>query len=109
MLFRSATSVAILACAASAAANPQPYRLAVMPVSGLGLSRRDTLGYQPEEQDCGDGNTCAEACGAGFAQCPSEDDAIHCFNPEAAQLCCTDGSGSMFPHRDLEQTWTLTR
>lgn len=94
MLFRSATSVAILACATSAAAEPQPYKLAVMAVPGLSLSRRDTLGYQPEETVCGDGNTCAEACGAGFSQCASHDAAIHCYNPEADQACCGDGTGS---------------
>ena len=94
MLFRSATSVAVLACAASAAAKPQPYKLAVMAVPGMSLSRRDTAGYQPEESNCGDGNTCAEACGTGYAHCPSEDSLMHCFNPEVNQSCCTDGTGS---------------
>lgn len=96
MLFRSATSVAILACAASAAAKPQPYKLAVMPMPGLSLLRRETPGYQPEETTCHDGSTCSEACGAGYTQCASNDAAIHCFNPEAAQSCCHDGTGSMY-------------
>jgi len=94
MLFRSATSVAVLACAASAAAKPQPYKLAVMAVPGLSLSRRDTLGYQPDVTECGDGNTCAEACGAGYDQCKSEDNLVHCFNPEAGQSCCNDDTGN---------------
>jgi hypothetical protein len=100
MFFRTAVSVAVLAASASATASPHPYKLAVMPLPGLSLSRRDTFGYQPEETVCGDGNTCAEACGAGFTQCPSNDASIHCYNAEAAQNCCSDGTGSKcFPCR----------
>jgi hypothetical protein len=94
MLFRAAASVALVACVSHAAAEPKPYKLAVMPVLGMSLMRRDTSGYQPEETQCHEGNTCAEACGDGFTQCPSTDDAIHCFNPAAAQSCCSDGSGN---------------
>lgn len=93
------TSVAILACAAGAAAysKGQPYRLAVMPVPGLGLSPRDTGGYKPEEQHCGEGATCADACGAGFDQCSAANGVAHCYNPGAGQSCCVDGSGSTSP------------
>lgn len=111
MLYKTATSAAILACAASAAAKPQPYRLAVMAVPGSSLARRDTLGYQPEETVCGDGNSCAEACGDGFEQCSSNDAQIHCFNPQAAQSCCTDGTGNSCEggyyctHDTQLQTW----
>ena len=95
MLFRAAAT-ALVACAAHAAAEPaaQPYKLATMPL----LARRDTLGYQPEEKVCGAGNSCDEACGAGFQQCGSSDAAIHCFNPEAAQSCCGDVNGSKSFH-----------
>lgn len=87
------TTIATAAAMASVvAAEAQPYRLAVMP--GLSLMRRETLGYSPETTKCGAGNTCAEACGAGFAECPSNDGVSHCFNPEAKQNCCQDGSGS---------------
>ncbi|KAL7789014.1 hypothetical protein V8C37DRAFT_386960 [Trichoderma ceciliae] len=99
MLFRTATSVALLACAAhvgaSAEAQPQPYRLAMMPVLGMSLVRRDTNGYQPEQTQCNDGDTCAEACGAQYAECPSSNGKVsHCYNPSANQNCCTDGSGN---------------
>ena len=94
MLFRTA-SVAVLACAAHAAAKPQPYKLAVMNVPNLGLSRRDTFGYQPEEIVCNKGGeTCADACDVGYVQCPSNDATVHCYNPTVDQLCCTDGTGS---------------
>jgi hypothetical protein len=73
------------------AAEAQPYRLAAIP--GMSLMRRDTMGYQPEQTKCGEGNTCAEACGAGFDQCPSEDGLAHCFNAAAKQNCCQNGSG----------------
>lgn len=92
MQFTTASAVAVLAFTASAAAEPQPYRLAVMP--GLSLMRRDTNGYKPETSNCGTGNTCAEACGAGFDQCASNDGVAHCFNPAAKQNCCSDGSGN---------------
>lgn len=109
MHFRAVTSVAILACATHVAANAEakPYKLAVMPLPGMSLMRRDTSGYQPEETKCHDGNTCAEACGTDFTQCPSEDDLIHCFNPAAAQACCHDGSGSMYPPIVTRFTMTL--
>lgn len=94
MHFRTAASAAILACAAHAIAEPQPYKLAVMPVLGMSLSRRDTNGYQPEQSVCGDGDTCSEACGAGYTECAAVDDSIHCFNPEAKQQCCQDGTGN---------------
>jgi hypothetical protein len=94
MHFRTAASAAILACAAHASAEPKPYKLAMMPVLGMGLSRRDTNGYQPEQTVCGDGDTCAEACGAGYTECGAVDDSIHCFNPDVKQACCNDGTGS---------------
>ncbi|KFA48144.1 hypothetical protein S40293_08885 [Stachybotrys chartarum IBT 40293] len=111
MLVRAVASVALLACAVNASAQPKPYRLAMMPVLGMSLVRRDTSGYQPEQTVCGEGDTCAEACGAGFAECASTNDAVHCFNPEAQQQCCTDGTGNSCDagyyctHDTSSQTW----
>jgi hypothetical protein len=111
MLFRAAASAAILAAAVNASAEPKPYRLASMPVLGMSLVRRDTNGYQPEQTACSDGDTCAEACGTGFQECSSTGDSIHCFNPEADQQCCTDGSGNSCDagyyctHDTSSQTW----
>ncbi|CEJ84853.1 hypothetical protein VHEMI03596 [[Torrubiella] hemipterigena] len=92
MHFTTATAAAVLAFAANAVAEPQPYMLAAMP--GLSLMRRDSAGYTPETSVCGAGNTCAEACGSDFTQCASTDGVSHCFNPKAKQACCTDGSGN---------------
>lgn len=96
MYFRTAASVALLACATHVAAEPKPYKMAMMPIHGMSLVRRDTNGYEPEQTICGSGDTCAEACGSGYTECPSNDDSIHCYNPEAKQACCADGTGSMF-------------
>ncbi|PNY23746.1 Uncharacterized protein TCAP_06319 [Tolypocladium capitatum] len=106
-------SVALLACAAGAAASAeaQPYPLAVMPVPGLSLVSRDANGYKPEQQHCGKGNTCAEACGAGFDQCAATSGVAHCYNPAAGQSCCVDGSGNSCDagyyctHDHSKQTW----
>lgn len=91
MHFTTVTAAAVLAFAANVVAEPQPM-FAVMP--GMSLMRRDTSGYSPDVTKCGAGDTCSQACGAGFAQCPSNDNIAHCFNPNAKQACCTDGSGN---------------
>lgn len=96
MLFRS---VAILALAAQTLARDaeQPYRPALMKMSPrqLGLAPRDTAdGYIPEQTVCNDGDTCAQACGAGYQECTSSDAAVHCYNPAAKETCCPNGSGS---------------
>ncbi|KAF5609378.1 prp 4 c [Fusarium pseudoanthophilum] len=112
MLFRSIASVAFLACASNVAAEPQPYKLVKAPVEGLSLARRSTPGYQPDQSVCGGGgDTCAEACGAGYESCPSEDDSTHCFNPTVKQSCCFDGTGNSCDagyycsHDTKAQTW----
>lgn len=103
MLFQTIASVAMLATAASANAAAavearQPYRLAVMALPGQSLMRRNSNGYKPDQKQCKAGNTCAEACGPTFAQCPGgKPDVAHCFNAAAGESCCTDNSGSMFP------------
>ncbi|CAG9937053.1 unnamed protein product [Clonostachys rosea f. rosea IK726] len=94
MLFRSAIAFAVLAGTASAAAEPQPYRPAMMPVLGMSLGRRDTSGYIPDQTQCGDGTTCAEACGQGYTECAANGDTKHCYNPDKAQKCCGDGTGN---------------
>ncbi|KAH7145737.1 hypothetical protein B0J13DRAFT_326255 [Dactylonectria estremocensis] len=111
MLFSSAASIALVAFASNVAAEPKPYRLVSAPVLGLSLARRDTNGYQPEQTVCGDGTTCAEACGDGYETCPSNDDSTHCFNPANAQICCSDGSGNSCDdgyycsHDTVANTW----
>ncbi|KPM35599.1 hypothetical protein AK830_g10968 [Neonectria ditissima] len=111
MLFRSAASLALLACVSNVAAQAQPYKLVTGPVFGISLARRSTNGYQPEQSVCGDGNTCAEACGEGFETCPSQDESTHCFNPAGKQTCCSDGSGNSCDdgyyctHDTKSQTW----
>lgn len=94
MLFRSAASIALVACVSHVAAQAEPYKLVKGPVLGLSFARRDTNGYQPEQSVCGDGDTCAEACGTGYETCASNDSSTHCYNPADAQICCSDGSGN---------------
>ncbi|CAG7564210.1 unnamed protein product [Fusarium equiseti] len=112
MLFRTLASVALLACASNAASSPQPYKLIKGPVEGLSFARRSTPGYQPDQSVCGGGGkTCADACGAGYESCPSEDDQTHCFNPTVKQSCCFDGTGNSCDkgfycsHDTKAQTW----
>ncbi|KAI1470694.1 uncharacterized protein F4812DRAFT_275612 [Daldinia caldariorum] len=98
MLFGTISSLAIVALAGQAIAEPirQPYKpkLAHMsPRAIFGLDRRANGGYAPEQQFCDDGNTCAEACGKGFEQCSSKDGIVHCFNKAAQQTCCPGKTG----------------
>lgn len=79
------TVAAILALAATAAAENIKFTRAA---PGQLLRRQDDGGYEPEIRECGDGNTCAEACGAGYEQCDSTDTTNHCFNPAAGETCC---------------------
>ncbi|KAI0199236.1 hypothetical protein F4808DRAFT_217895 [Astrocystis sublimbata] len=59
----------------------------------FGIDRRQVEGYNPTDQLCGEGNTCAEACGKGFRQCASNDDLTHCYNRAKKQICCPNHSG----------------
>lgn len=97
MLARSITALAALALAATVAAEPMPYKSQAMKMSVrelFGVVRReDTPGYQPEQAACNEGNTCAEACGAGYETCSSSDNQIHCFNPTVGEICCPNKSG----------------
>ncbi|KAK1771669.1 hypothetical protein QBC33DRAFT_554831 [Phialemonium atrogriseum] len=97
MLVKSASALAVLAFAAHASASEaMPYkplmRMSVRQMFGL-VRRQDDAGYQPTQAVCGTGNTCAEACGAGYEACSSSDEMVHCFNP-GAQTCCPDASGN---------------
>ncbi|KAM0328122.1 hypothetical protein ACHAQA_005525 [Verticillium albo-atrum] len=92
----SLASVAVLALATSAAAQEFiTFTRASQSVRDFGVLRRQSDGYQPEDEVCaGEGSTCAEACGSGYLQCSSSDSAVHCFNPEASESCCSTGTGS---------------
>ncbi|KAI0117781.1 hypothetical protein GGR51DRAFT_267681 [Nemania sp. FL0031] len=88
--------IAGLASQTLAEAVREPYqpKLARMSTRNiLGLQRRALDGYAPMEQLCGEGDTCAEACGKGFKQCASKDKLTHCYNPLKKQTCCPGGSG----------------
>ncbi|KAM7199874.1 hypothetical protein V8F20_005523 [Naviculisporaceae sp. PSN 640] len=96
MLAKSFTALAAFALAVNAAAEPKPYKplmkMSVKQLFGV-VRRQDNPGYQPEQAVCGDGNTCEEACGAGYTECASKDLEIHCYN-SAAQTCCPNKSGN---------------
>lgn len=97
MLSKSVSALAVLALAAHVAAEENmPYKpLMKMSVHQMfGIGRRQNDGYQPGQSVCGAGNTCAEACGAGFVTCASSDSTVHCYNATADQTCCPDNSGS---------------
>ncbi|KAK0715044.1 hypothetical protein B0H67DRAFT_644837 [Lasiosphaeris hirsuta] len=97
MLAKTLSALAFLAFAANAAAEPMPYKPQIMKMSVhdlFGVVRRQTPGYQPTQAVCGTGNTCEEACGAGYQTCASKDSQVHCFNPTVAETCCPDASGN---------------
>lgn len=98
MFFRTAYTLLVIGFASQVLAEPfhEPYqpKLARMSTRNiLGIQRRGTEGYSPMEQLCGDGDTCAEACGKGFKQCASKDDLTHCYNSLRKQTCCPGGTG----------------
>ncbi|PKS08969.1 hypothetical protein jhhlp_003582 [Lomentospora prolificans] len=82
------TIAAVLALAATVASENVKFTRAAPAQLGRLLRRQEDAGYEPEVRECGDGNTCAEACGAGYEQCESTDSANHCFNPAAGETCC---------------------
>lgn len=86
---------------------------AFSPVHNFGamLPRGDLAkrqGYYPTTQFCGTGDTCKEACGSEYEQCPS-DAGLYCFVPTAGETCCPDGTGSEYirPLCSLKLTQTL--
>lgn len=95
MQLRSIAAVAALAFAASVAAEPMPYKPDMMRMSARELfGRQANPGYQPQQTACGTGDTCEQACGAGYTTCSSSDNKVHCFNPKAGETCCPNMSGS---------------
>lgn len=99
MQYRSVTSLAIMALASTAVAQQaRVFTRASQSVKEFGIFGRQTDGYQPEDEICGgEGSTCAEACGTGYEQCSSSDEAVHCFNPADGESCCASGDGSESP------------
>lgn len=96
MLF---TTIAVAALAGHAVAVEgawKPYKpaLARMSAKDMLLGRRqEDGGYQPDTTFCGTGTTCAEACGAGYEQCASADDQVHCYDAGSSQTCCPNNTG----------------
>ena len=64
------------------------------PAYNFGAMMKRQGGYYPSTHLCGQGDTCAEACGPTQIQCPSES-GLYCYDPAVGDHCCSDGSGSM--------------
>ncbi|KAK1988906.1 hypothetical protein LZ30DRAFT_577136 [Colletotrichum cereale] len=96
MHIRSLASLAYVAFAAQAfAQQTKVFKRSVTFGRDLGFMRRADGGYQPADELCNKGgNTCAEACGGGYQQCKSTDQAVHCYNPAAGETCCSTTSGN---------------
>ncbi|KAK2000137.1 hypothetical protein LX36DRAFT_444551 [Colletotrichum falcatum] len=96
MHIRSLASLAYVAFAAQAfAQQTKVFKRSVTFGRDLGFMRRADGGYQPADEVCNKGgNTCAEACGGGYQQCKSTDQAVHCYNPAAGETCCSTTSGN---------------
>ncbi|EFQ30947.1 hypothetical protein CGRA01v4_08629 [Colletotrichum graminicola] len=96
MQIRSLASLAYVAFAAQAfAQQTKVFKRSVTFGRDLGFMRRADSGYQPADELCNKGgNTCAEACGGGYQQCKSTDQAVHCYNPAAGETCCSTTSGN---------------
>jgi hypothetical protein len=95
MLFNSVAAAASFAVASHAASDVDAaatYKMSVRDIFGL-VHARDDTGYEPSQAFCGMGSSCAEACGAGYQMCPSNDNSIHCYNPVAKSACCPGGAG----------------
>ncbi|KAI1302975.1 hypothetical protein F5Y03DRAFT_193150 [Xylaria venustula] len=97
MIYSTAYTLLVVGLASQILAEPyEPHRPSLARMSTrniIGFHRRDLEGYAPTEQICGDGDTCAEACGKGFTQCHSKDHLTHCYNPVKKETCCPNGSG----------------
>jgi len=100
------TAAAVLALAATVAADNVRFTRAAPAQLGRLARREDDGAYEPELLECGEGNTCAEACGAGYEQCESSASENHCFNPAAGETCCTFlGLGCRFLCRILSSAF----
>ncbi|GKT61999.1 PRP 4 C domain-containing protein [Colletotrichum tofieldiae] len=96
MHIRSLASLAFAAFAAQAfAQQTKVFKRSITTGRDLGFMRRADGGYQPADEVCNKGgNTCAEACGGGYQQCKSTDQAVHCYDPAAGETCCSTTSGN---------------
>ncbi|KAI0177454.1 hypothetical protein BJ166DRAFT_506973 [Pestalotiopsis sp. NC0098] len=95
MLFSAVAFAALAGQAVVAEGVKKPYKpqMAKMSVKDVLMGRQVGGGYYPDSTACGTGDTCAEACGAGYEQCYSTDDLIHCYDNANAQTCCPNSSG----------------
>lgn len=89
MRFNSITAAACLVVATSAL-NSSPE--AIFGYSNIEARADNNTVYVPTQTLCGMGDTCAQACGASFDMCPSNDESIHCFDKQN-QKCCPGGKG----------------
>ena len=101
MICSAAYPLLVVGLASQILAEPvrEPYQPSLARMSTrniIGLHRRDLEGYAPTELLCGEGDTCAEACGKGFDKCNSNDHLTHCYNPSKKQTCCPNGSGGAY-------------
>jgi hypothetical protein len=64
------------------------------PANPFGAMMKRQAGYYPTTHLCGSGDTCAEACGATYEQCPSSS-GLYCYEPSLGDHCCPDNTGSM--------------
>jgi len=98
MFAKSISALAVLAFAVNGLAEPMPYKPQMLKSSSVRdmffVRREDVSVYRPTQAMCNQGHTCAEACGDGYATCSSGDSQVHCYNPQAAETCCPDGSGN---------------
>ncbi|CCF34757.1 hypothetical protein CH063_06683 [Colletotrichum higginsianum] len=96
MHIRSLASLAFVAFAAQAfAQQTKVFKRSITTGRDLGFMRRADGGYQPEDEVCNKGgNTCSEACGGGYQQCKSTDQAVHCYDPTAGETCCSTTTGN---------------
>ena len=71
LLLPAAFSICIVQALAEPLRQREPYQPEVARMSVrnlLGLQSRQNGAYNPDQQFCGKGDTCAEACGDGFAK-----------------------------------------
>jgi hypothetical protein len=86
---------AALVASAAAVESSRKFTRAATPFQ-LGLHLRDVnKAYAPETTECGEGDSCVEACGEGFMECMANGVANHCYRPGAGETCCVyTGNGS---------------
>ena len=95
------TTVAFAALVASVAAVEPMKKFTRAAPFQLGLRIRDvSTGYAPETTECGEGDSCAAACGDGYLECMANGVANRCYKPAAGEKCCAyTGNGSKYHGR----------